>query len=80
MGANVTSGVHSFVKYSNLRRRVYILGHFVNGYCYEIVPYVLINFIRINRLKNTLHASGNIALIEQSSLKQQRYKFQWFYR
>ena len=37
-------------------------GYFVNGDSYEIVPYILINFIRINRLKNTLHVSSDLVL------------------
>ena len=67
-------------KYSNLHRCVYILGHFVNCSCYKTVTYILINFIRINRLKNTLHNSGDLTLIEQSSLEQQRNKLQQFYQ
>ena len=63
-------------KLDYLHRRVYILGHFVNCDCYETVPYILINFIWINRLKNTLHDSGDLALIERRSLKQQRDKLQ----
>ena len=80
MGANVTSGVHSFIKILQPPQTCVHLGHFVNCDFYKIVLYILVNFIWIKRLKNTLHDSGDLALIEQSSLKQQRDKFQWFYR
>ena len=64
MGANVISGVHSFIKILQPPQARVHLGHFVNCDCYETVPYILINFIWINRLKNTLHDSGDLALIE----------------
>ena len=37
---------------------------FIIDNSHEIVLYNLINFIRINRLKNSLHARGNLMLIE----------------
>ena len=80
MCENVTSGVHFPVKILQPPQTRVYFGLFVNDDSYEIIPYILINLIKVNRSKNTLHVGGNFVLIERNKVKHQCNKLKWFYR
>ena len=64
MGVNVTSKVHFSVKiFQPPQARVHF-SLFINGDCCITILYILINFVRVNRSKNTLQVGAKLALIE----------------
>ena len=78
MGVNVTSGVHFSVK---ILQPPQVRVHFIiNGDCCITIPYILINFVQVNRSKNTLQVGAKLALIERSYLEHERDNLEWFSR
>ena len=59
-----TSGVHFSVKILQPPQVHVHFCDFINNDCCIIVPYILINFVQVNRPKNTLHVSGGLGFIE----------------
>ena len=52
---DATAGVHISVKILQPPRARVHFHHFINGDCCLTIPYILISFVRENRLKPALH-------------------------